>query len=63
MDFFDVTDVKIDKIDRVLNIILNIIKLSISLGVIFGFVVVYKYLKNINQLGIFTNVISQPYSA
>lgn len=58
----NITDVNIEKIDKYLNISLSIIKLITILGMMFGFVVIYIYLEHINQLGIFTSIISQPYN-
>lgn len=54
--------INIDKIDKNLNIISNALKLITIFGIAFGFIVVYAYIYHINQLGIFANIISQPYS-
>lgn len=54
--------INIDKIDKNLNIISNALKLITIFGIAFGFIVVYTYISHINQLGIFANIISQPYS-
>lgn len=58
----NITDINIEKIDKGLNVSLGIIKLITILGMVFGFIVIYKYLEYINQLGIFTSIVSQPYS-
>lgn len=56
------TEINLEKIDKSLNVFLGIIKLGTILGMVFGFIVIYKYLNYINQLGIFTSIVSQPYS-
>ena len=56
------TEINLEKIDKSLNVFLGIIKLGTILGMVFGFIVIYKYLDYINQLGIFTSIVSQPYS-
>ena len=55
------TEINLEKIDKSLNVFLGIIKLGTILGMVFGFIVIYKYLNYINQLGIFTSIVSQPY--
>ncbi|UTG75890.1 hypothetical protein KCG53_02255 [Neisseria subflava] len=55
-------EINLEKIDKALNVFLGIIKLVTILGMVFGFIIIYKYLDHINQLGLFTSIVSQPYS-